>query len=396
MGLAEHGANKKTGWNIRRTLLPTSSGLRSNRSFFCQSGSLEATDYRWRCGADATEGGTRPLPLSFCMRDGWFCRLQIDSRHSKKLVALIRNLGRICFPFSALDKIPVWTPWTRCFGRDMLRSLKGAFRLQRHHRLRPTGPSVSEALGCCFLLMCLVLGAGSAVVYLTGKIALQQVHGRGRLSRSDSLCPNAVYMSSYLRQCLQCLQQLLSTVTHRESACNRAQVQCSCGCLAEQGLAGLIMSAGSASASVSSTTPNGTPLPAGPPPARPVNEAPETSLLREASQRVATKLADALSAEGVYVNRIKVELPARYLDITRWNVQMDHLGERAAWQEHPNTIFMDSESDGEDAAEMPVFEATEGSEGGSGGPLTDVVAGMESTGRCMMTGQRPPGSRRSS
>ena len=47
---------------------------------------------------------------------------------------------------------------------------------------------------------------------------------------------------------------------------------------------------------------------------------------------------------------------------------MDHLGERAAWQEHPNTIFMDSESDGEDAAEMPVFEATEGSEGGSGGP----------------------------
>ena len=67
------------------------------------------------------------------------------------------------------------------------------------------------------------------------------------------------------------------------------------------------MSAGSASASVSSTTPNGTPLPAGPPPPRPVNEAPETSLLREASQRVATKLADALSAEGVYVNRIKVE-----------------------------------------------------------------------------------------
>ena len=236
MGLAEHGANKKTGWNIRRTLLPTSSGLRSNRSFFCQSGSLEATDYRWRCGADATEGGTRPLPLSFCMRDGWFCRLQIDSRHSKKLVALIRNLGRICFPCSALDKIPVWTPWTRGFGRDMLRSLKGAFRLQRHHRLGPTGPSVSEALGCCFLLMCLVLGAGSAVVYLTGKIALQQVHGRGRLSRSNSLCPNAVYMSSCLRQCLQCLQQLLSTVTHRESACNRAQVQCRCGCLAEQGL----------------------------------------------------------------------------------------------------------------------------------------------------------------
>ena len=111
---------------------------------------------------------------------------------------------------------------------------------------------------------------------------------------------------------------------------------------------------------------------------------------------MATKLADALSAEGVYVNRIKVELPARYLDITRWNVQMDHLGERAAWQEHPNTIFMDSESDGEDAAEMPVFEATVGSEGGSGGPLTDVVAGMESAGRCMMTGQRPPGSRRSS
>ena len=63
---------------------------------------------------------------------------------------------------------------------------------------------------------------------------------------------------------------------------------------------------------------------------------------------------------------------------------MDHLGERAAWQEHPNTIFMDSESDGEDAAEMPVFEATEGSEGGSGGPLADVVAGMESEGRSMM------------
>ena len=62
---------------------------------------------------------------------------------------------------------------------------------------------------------------------------------------------------------------------------------------------------------------------------------------------------------------------------------MDHLGERAAWQEHPNTIFMDSESDGEDAAEMPVFEATVGSEGGSGGPLTDVVAGMESAGRSM-------------
>ena len=108
---------------------------------------------------------------------------------------------------------------------------------------------------------------------------------------------------------------------------------------------------------------------------------------------MATKLADALSAEGVYVNRIKVELPARYLDITRWNVQMDHLGERAAWQEHPNTIFMDSESDGEDAAEMPVFEATRR---WKRGPLTDVVAGMESTGRCMMTGQRPPGSRRSS
>ena len=33
---------------------------------------------------------------------------------------------------------------------------------------------------------------------------------------------------------------------------------------------------------------------------------------------------------------------------------------------------------------MPVFEATVGSEGGSGGPLPDVVAGMESAGRSMM------------
>eukprot|EP00439_Symbiodinium_sp_Y106_P036295 s18_g4.t1 len=75
---------------------------------------------------------------------------------------------------------------------------------------------------------------------------------------------------------------------------------------------------------------------------RPVNEPRVTSELREASQRVAARLAEALQAEGVYVNRILLELPARYLDITMWRVNID---ERAAWMEHPHTLFMDSEEE---------------------------------------------------
>ena len=57
---------------------------------------------------------------------------------------------------------------------------------------------------------------------------------------------------------------------------------------------------------------------------------------------MAARLAEALQAEGVYVNRILLELPARYLDITMWRVNID---ERAAWMEHPHTLFMDSEEE---------------------------------------------------
>eukprot|EP00439_Symbiodinium_sp_Y106_P055465 s6688_g7.t1 len=281
---------------------------------------------------------------------------------SKRFAALIRSLAGTCFLSSASDKILAWTPWINHLSREVQRSLQGAFRLHHPRNTRPVGLSVSEVLGCCFLPMCMVLGGWGFAVYLTGMFVILQVHEHGRLPHSTSLCPRSVYMSPQLCRCLLCILTSLHPAAQRDYACIRAQEQCSCGGVEGRGLD---MSSGSSSANVAPMTPNGTPLPAGPPPPRPVNEPQAVGALREASQRVASKLADALHTEGVYVNRIKVELPARYLDITRWNVQMDHLGERAAWQEHANTIFMDSESDGEDAAEMPVFEATVGSEGGS-------------------------------
>ena len=230
--------NTRTGGNILRTLWPMQSEQWLNRRSFCQNGSAGAIGCNWCYSADVIDAGMKPRPLSFCTRDGLYYGILIDFKCSRKLAALI-----------------------------------------------PTGSPVSEVLGCCFMLLCIVLCSWSLVVYLVGKTVIQQVHGQGRLSYSTSLCPRSVCMSSCLRRCRLRILHFLHPATQCDNACTRAQAQCHCEGFQERDLD---MATGPPLAPRTRrapTTPNGTPLPTGPPPPRSVNEDPAVSALREASEQ---------------------------------------------------------------------------------------------------------------
>ncbi|CAE7633009.1 unnamed protein product [Symbiodinium sp. CCMP2592] len=254
-----------------------------------------------------------------------------------------------------------WTEY--CIACDISRALFGAYK----RRQMSSSSSTWQALGLQLLPLLILLACLSIMISRCGLAIALQVRPPLHPDTRNISCPKHVLQGRLIW--LSAWRAVCSTDTHHllEQWAHSIQVWI------PRGPEGHISSASGMPASPDDfssgedgpptpapTTPGGTPLPAGPPPPRPVTD------LRSMSHRISGAIIQTFSEVGIPLHQVLTHLPWTYGELRSARVEVSFLTPAQAF--HPNTLLANEDGIAAEEEEEEVEADNDGTEASSSRP----------------------------